>query len=189
MLGVDSGIQIASSLGLGSIRLNLTRRNVYPPRPVPYSGRRRPFRLARRSGTSGCPLHPHLATTEVLLSDATAGRLREIVSGRLEFSSPRLRPSPLFRCAIGMGTRQYSAALVISICSRFVSPSSMRGAGTLGSAPSARITSSATALASGGGTELPICRAPCHLVTCNRNQSGKPCSLAISRTVTQRGRS
>jgi len=46
----------------------------------------------------------------------------------------------------------------------------------------------AKAAAKGGGTALPTCLAPCHFVLWKRNQSGKPCSLAISRTVTHRSR-
>ena len=48
------------------------------------------------------------------------------------------------------------------------------GDGTIGlfGAENASPTFAATALASRGGTELPICRKPCHFVTWKRNQSG-----------------
>ena len=55
------------------------------------------------------------------------------------------------------------------------------------SAPIARISVLAAALANGGGTALPTCRWPCQFVVWNRNQSGNECRRAASRAVVTRG--
>ena len=95
------------------------------------------------------------------------------------FNSARLGPrsrsmssclrlvAPLFRSrfAMGMSTPQWAAACVMSMSRSRAEPSGMDPGGRVGAKARESRTEVATALANGGGTELPIWRAPCHLVT------------------------
>ena len=91
------------------------------------------------------------------------------------------------RLPMGTFTLKCSAASDISIYSKAVSPSATGSSGRTPFTSKVLRMAPATARASGGGTEFPICLAPCHFVALNRNQSGYPCSRAISRTVMHRG--
>ena len=69
--------------------------------------------------------------------------------------------APLFRSRLPMGTStpQWAAAWVMSSSRRRVAPRGIDPGWIVGATASASRTDAATALAKGGGTELPICRA------------------------------